>query len=310
MPIYLIRAGDGPVRMAYTAASSKVALRTMQRYHWETLRIIATLRSAPSRLPELAEQFSAQALGNGWFTWSDEMANLVKSKPRGPVRGRRVYTLEIEARIRQGGEMMGAIAKDYGLSRERVRQIAKRIGVTGRDLAKTLPPRPISATQRKKDAKVAAWERKRAELKSARAERVARAVALLDGGMPRKEIAWKMKLNVVEVGRLLIAGGRRGRPFVARKLDAPRPQKPPREKIQRPLTPQGVPEFHDTETVAAARRDWDEGLSAQQIADRLTSDARIITKNVIIGLAHRYDFPPRPSPKRRRKHPHDAPRLP
>lgn len=41
---------------------------------------------------------------------------------------------------------------------------------------------------------------------------------------------------------------------------------------------------------------WDCGFSASQIAADLG-----VTKNSVIGLAHRHGFPPRPSPIRRRE---------
>lgn len=42
------------------------------------------------------------------------------------------------------------------------------------------------------------------------------------------------------------------------------------------------------------RADWDEGLSASEIARRLG-----VTKNAVVGKAHRLDLPARPSPIRR-----------
>lgn len=46
-----------------------------------------------------------------------------------------------------------------------------------------------------------------------------------------------------------------------------------------------------TETVRKARNLWDSGLSAQKIGIELG-----VSKNVVIGIAHRNNFPPRPSP--------------
>jgi len=54
---------------------------------------------------------------------------------------------------------------------------------------------------------------------------------------------------------------------------------------------------HAPETVAAARRLWAKGLSAGQIATALSKlTGAVVTKNAVIGLAHRRGFPARPSP--------------
>lgn len=48
------------------------------------------------------------------------------------------------------------------------------------------------------------------------------------------------------------------------------------------------------ETIARLRKLWDEGLSTAEIGRRLG-----VTKNCIVGKAHRLDLPARPSPIRR-----------
>jgi hypothetical protein len=54
---------------------------------------------------------------------------------------------------------------------------------------------------------------------------------------------------------------------------------------------------HAPETVAAARRLWAKGLSAGQIATALSKlTGTVVTRNAVIGLAHRRGFPARPSP--------------
>ena len=51
---------------------------------------------------------------------------------------------------------------------------------------------------------------------------------------------------------------------------------------------------HPSEFIARAREYWDSGYSASEISKRLG-----VTKNVIIGVAHRNNFTPRPSPIRK-----------
>jgi hypothetical protein len=58
---------------------------------------------------------------------------------------------------------------------------------------------------------------------------------------------------------------------------------------------------HSIETIKEARRLWDAGLTAGTIADALSTSERKITRNAIIGLAHRNNFPERPSPIIRRR---------
>jgi DNA-directed RNA polymerase sigma subunit (sigma70/sigma32) len=52
--------------------------------------------------------------------------------------------------------------------------------------------------------------------------------------------------------------------------------------------------IHSPDFIVRARRLWDEGHSASEVARRMN-----VTKNVIIGIADRNDFPARPSPIRR-----------
>ena len=66
------------------------------------------------------------------------------------------------------------------------------------------------------------------------------------------------------------------------------------QRIGQLLGPSGRQQWREAEFVAAARDLWDIGLSASGVAKRLG-----VTKNVIIGVAHRHGFPARPSPIRR-----------
>jgi GcrA cell cycle regulator len=59
------------------------------------------------------------------------------------------------------------------------------------------------------------------------------------------------------------------------------------------------------ETVAKLRALWDEGLSTAEIGRRLG-----VSKNAVVGKAHRLDLPPRPSPIRRGEGGPRAPRPP
>lgn len=52
---------------------------------------------------------------------------------------------------------------------------------------------------------------------------------------------------------------------------------------------------HSDGAIAFARELWDAGLSINRIGNQMG-----VTRNVIVGIAHRNEFPPRPSPIRRR----------
>jgi predicted DNA-binding protein YlxM (UPF0122 family) len=72
-----------------------------------------------------------------------------------------------------------------------------------------------------------------------------------------------------------------------------------RERVRQILHKRGIPSNieqipRDAAFVAKARRLWREGFSVSEIARQLN-----VTKNVIAGVSHRHDFPPRPSPIRR-----------
>lgn len=48
--------------------------------------------------------------------------------------------------------------------------------------------------------------------------------------------------------------------------------------------------------VERARMLWHHGLSASDIAHHISRDGHRLTKDSVIGMAHRNGFPPRPSP--------------
>ncbi len=60
---------------------------------------------------------------------------------------------------------------------------------------------------------------------------------------------------------------------------------------------------HPPDVIVAARSLWDEGHAASEIARfmavRCPEIAKTITKNAVVGIADRNDFPARPSPIRR-----------
>lgn len=56
-------------------------------------------------------------------------------------------------------------------------------------------------------------------------------------------------------------------------------------------SPNGAVPVHSAEFIASALALWRGGFSATSIGDKLG-----VSKNVIIGIAHRNNFPPRPSP--------------
>lgn len=69
-----------------------------------------------------------------------------------------------------------------------------------------------------------------------------------------------------------------------------------RQIVGRRTPPGRPPQINwDPESISVARRLWDDGLTASQIAVGMG-----VTRNSIIGIAYRNDFPARPSPIRRR----------
>lgn len=74
-----------------------------------------------------------------------------------------------------------------------------------------------------------------------------------------------------------------------------------KERIRQIARRNGIPKtraggyaIHSPETVLTARAFWDVGYSIREIGKRMG-----VTLNVVAGLAHRNNFPPRPSPIRR-----------
>ncbi len=226
-------------------------------------------------------------------------------KPRNPRsdRGHGAAPLpEIEAALRRGGKTMGDVAREFGFSREYIRRIGLRIGLRANDLRATLPPSKAAMRANEAAARRATRAAKKQEL-------VERVLALRDRKLRQREIAAAIGVKQSVVSTILIQNGRRTlsettrkrisrfstEAQVARKVKPAKSAKPPEKAPAIVHLRKGRQVPHQPATVEKALRLWNEGLSASRIAEQMTSDRRPINKNVIIGLAHRNNFPARRS---------------
>lgn len=191
-------------------------------------------------------------------------------------------------RLRQGGITMSELARQLSITSERVRQIALKDGITGETIHPLLSPTKIELRARD----IAARRVARKERKDAL---IAQIIALRDENKDQRTIAGALNTSQATISAILIAAGHRTyhRPIIVFKAKKPKRKRsapliiPPTQNPRKP---------HDPDLVCRALELWRRGKSAGQIARKLTSPERVLTKNVIIGLAHRNDFPERPSP--------------
>lgn len=199
-------------------------------------------------------------------------------------------------RLRSGRATISIIARELGLTIERVRQIALRKGITSATYAHFLPP----SKQAVRAIEVARAHGAAIECKK---HMVARILALRAQGLTQRQIGARVGLSQKWVSSLLIEAGHRSIHKPLRVL----PKRKRRRKSRN--TAVGAPAFvtfpnakiipHEATLVERARELWKAGLSAQVIAKRLTSKERDLSKNAVIGIAHRNGFPSRPSPIQR-----------
>jgi Sigma-70, region 4 len=119
------------------------------------------------------------------------------------------------------------------------------------------------------------------------------------GGITAKDIRHTLSPTVAELNRREADAQRDA---LAEFLTANRRRDECQKKLKTPRAPivtdfpKGCAPRHSSKMVEQARSLWDEGKSAQKIAMELTSEERVISKNVIIGLAYRNKFPRRAPP--------------
>lgn len=216
-----------------------------------------------------------------------------RRKPPANTKAERNTT--ICARLRSGGITITELAAELCLTRERVRQIALREGITAATYQATLPPS-------KTEAKAAEMRARKAGRQERRRALVSRIVELRQQGLNQRAIAALIGKSQNAVSLYLIAAGRRSvhkplRVFLVKKRARKRAAR--NRRVGAPAfvnLPKSEQVAHADQTIRHALDLWNAGLSAQRIALRLTSNERPISKNVIIGLAHRNKFPARPSP--------------
>lgn len=196
------------------------------------------------------------------------------------------------ARLRAGGVTMADIARELGLTRERVRQIALREGITAATFRALLPPSKTAAHALDVEIKRRARHEKKAFL-------VQQILELRDKRFTQREIGVIVKIQQKRVSKILIAAGRRTKNQPIRVFRAPRKRKGTNQRMGAPRivkSPRLSNNPHNASVVEQAKELWIRGLSAQRIALKLTTPGYEFSKNAIIGIAHRNNFPPRPSP--------------
>jgi DNA-binding CsgD family transcriptional regulator len=155
------------------------------------------------KLQLFEQKWRGNLIGQGWFRWAPEMLAEVPRTAANAVP-RVTRTQEIEALIREGGRTFKEIGDLYGLTRERIRKVGKRIGITAVENRRTFPP-TLAETNAKATAERVA---ERARKKQERADRI---VALRKQRMTTTEIAAKLGMTQSSVSHILVAQGYRSK---------------------------------------------------------------------------------------------------
>lgn len=201
MPVYMIRAGDnGPVKIGYSKYFAEERLAQMQSHHYEMLQVMRILPGDYRTERAVHLRFADNRIRGEWFSWCPEMMTEVLSElPTMPV-----IHQEIIDKLIDGGVTMADVAREYKISRERVRQIAALQGHTGESLA-TMALMNHGLTEARKQARVDRGVSKRRH----QDERLARVLKMDDEGHSQVEIAKALGIAATLVSQLLVRSGRR-----------------------------------------------------------------------------------------------------
>src|SRR5580658_756959 len=268
MAIVFIQAQNGLVLIRY-GFRAEFVLATVQRYHPFPLSMIRVVPGSGSAEPVWRAHWADAALDNGWFHWRNDMltwrpsdtqgANRKQKRPEKPPSERKKAIL---ARILEADASFTVISKEFGLTRERIRQIAKKAGHT----PATLGHENLYGQGRKARA-MAAQERLdlRARAKAELSERIAN---LRKQGLRQRDIAEKGGISQRTVSKILNASGLRSMRRGVRVSCPDGPKSPcspwSRRNPALLLSPRapGGGFAHTDDKVQRARDLWEQGLSA------------------------------------------------
>ena len=302
MPVYFVRAGvDGAVR--FVVAKSDAFLSRMQRQAPEPLVIAHIIKGFDEAARRMRTRFAHLAVSDRWYLWSDDMLSVPERKKRGSSPEAIERRDAVLKRILMADATFRAIGREFGISGERVRQIAKQAGHDPGTLdhRRFRAPRTIE--------RMAAADARRQERGLTKRKLAERAVNLREMGFSQREIADQLSMSQENISKLLIIAGKRTYEKGTRRRLAfdetrqPEPIKPAKDRVSTRKhallvvpRPQGGTFTHTSETIARARALWERDLSATGIAIAMTADGYPMSKNAVIGIAHRNDFPARKSP--------------
>jgi hypothetical protein len=137
----------------------------------------------------------------------------MRGRPNGPDMGLIKRNNEIVAKLKKGNVTLTDLGKEYGLTKERVRQIANTAGLTGRKL-KTW----AIAGARRQTEKVVLEKERRRQVVSNRIEAHHAILRMGKAGVKQAEIAETLDVSQSLVSLVLIkAGVRRRTPEVIRR---------------------------------------------------------------------------------------------
>lgn len=148
--IYLLQPNDYPVVKIGTSDNPEARMKQLHINHWADFKIIRTIEGGYGEERWFHQRFAEHRIRGEWFTLIPEMltvaisAEEVRQQRLSPDQRRRVAEEAIRA-----GRSYSDIGEELGISRERVRQYAEKLGIKGdRSVAKARA-RQAAAEQRR-----------------------------------------------------------------------------------------------------------------------------------------------------------------
>ncbi len=127
MTVYFIQAGEnGPIKIGVTKKSSLLRLSNLQSSHYEKLTLLKEVEGYFAVEQWYHEIFKKFHIRGEWFKIDKNMLSLFPEKIFSDEKELSARNFEIFDKVKKV-DNMAAVGREFGISRERVRQIVKKI---------------------------------------------------------------------------------------------------------------------------------------------------------------------------------------